>query len=263
MGAQTRHSLVNARSFLVGSAASSRDLATNLLAGALGLSSSAPLRAALCDAVAEPKAKQALASKAFGSLSADARKLINQLIGLRWSRPVDLQGALEDLGIRGLAGSAGESTDLVGELLAISGVVHSDSELELTLGSKRVPAPQKTRLLSSLLGGKVSSEALAIVNHLVSDPRGRRIGAMLLFAAETVADHHGKGLSVVTVAKPLTRAQTTTVEGLLRQKYGREHYLAEVADPDVIGGMKIRVGNDVIDGSIQTRLQDLRTKLAS
>jgi F-type H+-transporting ATPase subunit delta len=39
--------------------------------------------------------------------------------------------------------------------------------------------------------------------------------------------------------------------------------LAEVHNPDVIGGLKIRVGNDVIDGSIQTRLQDLRTQLAS
>jgi F-type H+-transporting ATPase subunit delta len=263
MGAQTRQSLVAARSFLVGSAATSRELAMNLFAAALGLSSSPALRGALCDAVAEPVAKGALASKAFASLSADAKKLIGQLVSLRWSRPEDLQGALEDLGIRGLAGSAGQSTDLVGELLAISSVIHSDSELELTLGSKRVPAPHKTRLLSALLGTKVSVEALAIANHLVSDPRGRRSGAMLLFAAETVADHHGKGLAVVTVAKPLSSAQKSHVEGLLRQHYGKDHYLAEVHNPDVIGGLKIRVGNDVIDGSIQTRLQDLRTQLAS
>jgi F-type H+-transporting ATPase subunit delta len=86
---------------------------------------------------------------------------------------------------------------------------------------------------------------------------------MLLFAAETVADHHVKGLAVVTVEKPLSSAQKSHVEGLLRQHYGKDHYLAEVHNPDVIGGLKIRVGNDVIDGSIQTRLQDLRTQLAS
>lgn len=263
MGAQTRQSLDTARTFLVGSSATSRDVATNLFAAALGLSSSPALRGALCDAVAEPAAKSALASQALASLSTEAQKLIGQLVKLRWSHPEDLQGALEDLGIRALAGSAGESTDLVGELLAISRVIHSESELELTLGSKRVPAPHKTRLLSALLGKKVSPEALAIVNHLVADPRGRRIGAMLLFAAETVADHHGKGLAVVTVAKSLGAKHTTHVEALLRTKYGKDHYLAEVINADVVGGLKIRVGNDVIDGSIQTRLQELRTKLAS
>lgn len=263
MGAQTRQSLATARSFLGGSAASSRDVAANLFAAALGLSSSPALRGALCDAVVEPGARGTLASKAFASLSTDAQKILGQLVTLRWSRPEDLQGALEDLGIRASAGSTGESTDLVGELLAISRVIHSDAELELTLGSKRVPATAKTRLLSSLLGKKVSTEALAIANHLVADPRGRRIGAMLLRAAETVADHHGKGLAVVTVAKTLSQAQRTHVEGLLRQHYGKDHYLAELVNPDVVGGLKIRVGNDVIDGSIQTRLLDLRTQLAS
>jgi F-type H+-transporting ATPase subunit delta len=38
--------------------------------------------------------------------------------------------------------------------------------------------------------------------------------------------------------------------------------VAEVLNPDVVGGMKIRVGDDVIDGSIQARLADLRTQLA-
>lgn len=263
MGAQTRQSLDAARALLAGGAATSRELATNLFAAGLGLASSPALRSALCDSVSEPATRSALAAKAFASLSTDAKKLIGQLVTLRWSKPEDLQAALEDLGIRVMAESAGESTDLVGELLALSRVIHSDSELELTLGSKRVPAALKARLMTKLTGTKVSPEALAIVNHLVSDPRGRRSGAMLLFAADTVADHHGKGLAVVSVAKPLQASQKSHIEGLLRKNYGKDHYIAEILNPDVVGGFKIRVGNDVIDGSIHTRLQDLRNQLAS
>lgn len=263
MGAQTRQSLDLARGLLGGVQSSSRDVAMNLFAAAVGLSGSPALQGALCDSASAPAARQKLAGAAFASLSTDARKLIGELVVLRWSRPRDLQAALEDLGIRSSAASAGGSVDLVGELLAISGVVHSDPELELTIGSKRVPAHHKTRLMASILGTKVSPEALAILSHLVTDPRGRRIGAMLQSAAQTVADHHGKGLAVVTVATALSAAQKTHVEGLLRQHYGKDHYLAVVQNPEVVGGLKIRVGNDVIDGSIQTRLQDLRTKLAS
>jgi F-type H+-transporting ATPase subunit delta len=85
---------------------------------------------------------------------------------------------------------------------------------------------------------------------------------MLKTAAEVVADQAGKGLALVTVARPLSSAQRSSIERLLEARYGTGHYVAEVVNADVVGGAKIRVGNDVIDGSIQTRLLDLRTKLA-
>jgi F-type H+-transporting ATPase subunit delta len=262
MGAQTRAALNQARALLSGQGGLSLGLAENLFAAAMGLSGSPALRSALSDSASEPSARKKLAAKAFASLSTDAKKVIDQLVTLRWSRAEDLQGALEDLGIRSCAGSAGGKTDLVGELLAISTLVHSNSELELALGSKRASAHNRSSLIGSLLGKKVSGEALAIAQHLVSDPRGRRIGAMLQGAAVTVADHHGTGLALVTVASPLRAPQRSKVEALLHAKYGRGHYVAEVINPDVVGGMKIRVGDDVIDGTIQARLGDLRTKLA-
>lgn len=262
MGAQTRQSLDQARTLLAGRSALGLPLAENLFAAAIGLSGSPALRNALSDSASEASARKKLAAQAFASLSTDAKKVVDELVSMRWSSAEDLQGALEDLGIRVCAGSADAKTDLVGELLAISSLVHSNAELELGLGSKRAHARDRANLMGSLLGKKVSGEALAIARHLVSDPRGRRIGAMLQSAAVTVADHHGKGLAVVSVAKSLNQAQRANVQKLLGKHYGRDHYVAEVINPDVVGGMKIRVGDDVIDGSIQARLADLRTQLA-
>jgi F-type H+-transporting ATPase subunit delta len=262
MGAQTRQSLDLARTLLAGKTAGGRELAAHVFAAAVGLSSSPALRQALCDSASEVKTRQALATKAFASLSTDAKKLVGELVAMRWSRPEDLQAGLEDLGIRLCAATAAPSTDVVGELLAVSELIHSDPELELAMGSKRVPYQHKNTLLARLLGKKVSAETLAIVQHLVSDPRGRRIGAMLARAADTVADHHGRGLAVVTVAKDLSAQQRTSIEKLLHAHYGKDHYVAQVTNPELIGGLKIRVGDDVIDGSIATRLQDVRTQLA-
>lgn len=262
MGAQTRHSLDRARAVLASQSSLSVELAHELFRAAMGLSSSPALRNALADAAATLERRRKLASAAFTSSSTDAKKVVASLVEMRWSDPEDIQAALEDLAIRVCAASAGNDTDLVGELLAISGVVHQDPELELTLGSKRVVAEGKVALLSALLKKKVSAQALAIVSHLVSDPRGRRIGAMLHSGARTVADHHGKGLAVVTVAHPLSAEQSATIADMLMSRYGRHHYVAEVWNPDIVGGVKIRVGDHVIDGSIATRLQDLRIQLA-
>jgi len=260
MGAQTTQSLVEARSSLEGYAATS-ELASSLFAAALGLSGSKALRGALADSSVDQKALQALAASAFASLSTDAKKLIGSLVSLPWSAPEDLQAALEELGIRMFAQVAGES-DLVGELLAIQALIHSDPEVELAVGSKRASAEAKAALMSALVGGKVSAEAEAIVRHLVSDSRGRRIGRMLSDAAEIVADQGGKGLAVVTVATSLSAAQQAHIENLLEKKYQRPHYIAQRVDDSVVGGARIRVSDDVIDGSVATRLQDLRMKLA-
>jgi len=261
MGAQTTQSLAKARESLSGHSATS-ELAASLFAAALGLSGSKALRGALADSSAEQKALQVLAKGAFASLSTDAKALIGELVSLRWSSPLDLQAALEELGIRVLAGVSGGSSDLVGELLAVSKLIHSDPEVELAVGSKRAPANAKAHLVGALIGGKVSSEAEAIVRHLVADPRGRRIGRMLMNAAEIVADQGGKGLAVVSVAKPLNAAQLGHIDDLVQKKYHRPHYIAQQIDDSVVGGARIRVGDDVIDGSVATRLQDLRMKLA-
>lgn len=261
MGAQTRRSLDQAKQMLAGRKAMAPELAAHLFAAALGLSGSKALRAALADSSSDPVRRQKLASEAFASLSTDARSVLGELVALPWSHPDDVQAALEDLGIRVLAATS-DGVDVVGELLAVSKLAHSDAELELALGSKRASAEARASLVGSLIKGKVSPHTLAIVQHLVRDPRGRRLGAMLQMAAEKVADQAGMGLAVVSVAKPLTASQRSTIEALLKKKYGIAHYVAEVVNPDVVGGVKIRVGNDVIDGSIQTRLLDLRTKLA-
>jgi F-type H+-transporting ATPase subunit delta len=261
MGAQTTQSLLSAREILASYHATS-ELAAALFAAAVGLSGSSALRGALGDSSADQTRLQSLAQSAFASLSTDAKALIGELVSLPWSNSHDIQAALEELAIRTLARSSGDSTDLVGELLAVSRVFHQDPDLELAVGSKRASASAKARLVSALLRGKVSPGTEAIVRHVVSDPRGRRILGMLKDAAKIVADQDGKGLAVVSVARPLNTQQLAQIEALLQKKYQRPHYIAEEIDSLVVGGARIRVGDDVIDGSVATRLHDLRMKLA-
>jgi len=262
MGAQTSQSLAATRDFVASAHGDAMAMAQGLFAAAVGLSGSQALQSQLSDSSTDVVLRQKLATTAFATLSDEVKDLISRAVALRWSRAEDLQAALEDMAIRLCALSDSESTDLVGELLAISDFVHSNADVELGLGSKRASPQARATLMKAFTSSQVSPQASAIAQHLVTDPRGRRIGAMLYTAAEVVADQHGKGLAIVRVATPLNDAQNAHIEAVLEATFHRPHYVAERIDISVVGGARIRVGDTVIDGSIASRLKDLRTQLA-
>jgi F-type H+-transporting ATPase subunit delta len=70
-------------------------------------------------------------------------------------------------------------------------------------------------------------------------------------------------LAEVRVAHPLSPGHLATISTLLENQYGRRHYLDQVIDTDMVGGIRIRVGDHVIDQSVATQLADMRRQLAS
>jgi F-type H+-transporting ATPase subunit delta len=100
-----------------------------------------------------------------------------------------------------------------------------------------------------------------LVGHLVRQPRGRRMGEALRNASAIVADQAGLGIATVRTATPLTSAQLTRLESTLSARYGRKLSINQVIDGTLIGGVRISIGDDVIDGSVATRLSDLRLQL--
>jgi F-type H+-transporting ATPase subunit delta len=113
-----------------------------------------------------------------------------------------------------------------------------------------------------LVGGKVSPGAAAILAHLVQSPRGRRIGEMVAQAAGIVSDVAGRVIATVTSAVALTPAQTTRLAKSLGERYRRDVLVDVIVDPAVLGGLRVQVGDEVVDGTIASRLSDLRLQLA-
>lgn len=234
---------------------------TELFAVGRALSDSPALVRALGDDSADPKAKAALVDKAFGGASAGTKKLLTHLVASSWSEPADLLEGVEEAGIRLAAVNA--SGDLAGELLSVDRVIKSQPDVQLALSGKRAPAEAKLQMVTSLFGKKISAEALAIVSHLVTQPRNRRITESVTRAAGIVCDQRGVGLAEVRVATAIGDAQLKTISTMLETQYGRPHYIDQVIDQAMVGGIRIRVGDHVMDQSVATQLADMRRQLAS
>lgn len=263
MGSATREALAGTRAALAGLGRAELKAADDLLAAARVIGSTPQLRTALIDAEAEAGQKRALVERVFGSsVAPEAVTLLVSAASQRWSSADDFLAGLEELGFRLASEAAGTEVPLDAELFAFERTVARDAELELALGSKLGAATAKTQLVERLLGARASAATVVIVRHLVQQPRGRRIGEMLRGAAGVVADQRGFDVATVTTAVPLTDAQLERLERSLASTAGRSIRFDTIVDPAVLGGVRIQIGDDVIDGSVASRLSDLRQKLA-
>ena len=261
MGSATRESLsvvVEAVSAL--GAKAKPVVGEELLSAARLISSTPQLRGLLADPSAPAAQKTEIVDRVFGALGAPARGILGVAAQARFSSEDDLVAAIEEAGIRVLAAT---SKAAVGEqLFAFGRLITQDAELELALSSKLGDPSARGTLVETLLAGKADAATVAILAHLVRDPRGRRIRALVEDAVSIVADVAGTRVATVTVASPLGASQLAALQKGLAARYGAELSINQVVDPTVLGGVRVRVGTEVIDGSISARLNDLRLQLA-
>ncbi|OCG74303.1 F0F1 ATP synthase subunit delta [Microbacterium sediminis] len=235
--------------------------ARDLFAAARAVAGSPQLSGALADHSAGPEARTALVASVFGKLSAGARNVIAAAAAQRWSSRRDLIEGIEDLAVRAAA-KAEKTADVAGELFGVTRLIASNPELELALGSTLGDPAAKSALIEKLLAGKASETTILIVSELVRELRGRRVRSLLSDVIRTVAAQTGRTVATVTTARPLTDDQAQRLTASLSRSYGGEIALNQIIDADVVGGIRVQIADDVIDGSISARLTDLRQKLA-
>jgi F-type H+-transporting ATPase subunit delta len=262
MGSATTQALAASTQALAAASGVSLDTARELFAAAGAVGDSSHLSGALADASASVDSRQAVIAAVFGGYSPAAQTVLKALVSERWSSASDLLDGIEELAIRATA-IAEPQADIEGELFGFTRVIAANADLELALGGRLGGEAAKGALVERLLAGGAGAGTTLIVSSLVRRPRDRRIRQQLSRALNIVSSERGRVVATVYSASPLGDAQRTRLSAALSTRYGGQISLNVVIDPSVVGGLRVQIADDVIDGSIAARLADLRQKLAS
>lgn len=229
------------------------------------IDSSAALRRALGDPSREGSAKAALVDRLFaGKVSAPAVDLLKTLVQQRWSQERDLSDAAEEFAVGALTAGAensGRADQVEDELFRFERVVAGNPALRDALTDRRATAAAKAQLVQSLLEGKAAPETLRLARQAVLAPRGRRFDRVLDTYQLIVETRREQLAAVVTTAISLDDSQRSRLVAALTSHYGRAVHLSVVIDPAVIGGIRVQIGDDVVDGTILRRLEGVRRQL--
>ncbi len=249
--------------------ADAAELGAQVLAFADVVRGNGQLRRALTDPAAPGEAKAALVTTLLGS-STDGRvvDLLAGVVRSRWSHESDLAEALEQLGREAvLAGAQAEGAlDTVEEdLFRAQRFLVGQRDVREALAARSTPAAAREELVRQLFGPVVNPRTLTLLERIThQDDSTARSGSVSAVSAlaDAAADRRSRTVAVVTSATALTREQEDRLRSGLARAYGRQVQLNITVDPTVLGGMRVQVGPDVIDGTVSARVADARRRLA-
>jgi F-type H+-transporting ATPase subunit delta len=164
-----------------------------------------------------------------------------------------------------LAYQAGDKVaeSIAGDLNAINEVVASTAEFTIVLNHPAIRSDEKKRLLLSLFEGKVNELTARLVSLLCDK---RRLELLTHIGGEYVKllrTRKNVASATLTSAEPLSDASVASIKTKLTEKLGKQLELDVSVDRSLIGGLMLRVGDQVLDGSLRGKLQVLERTLLS
>jgi F-type H+-transporting ATPase subunit delta len=221
------------------------------------------LRRVVTDVSTDASAKSGLVRQIFsGKIADEALELVADAAERRWTRTRDLADALEHLAVLAFVGSAGDDAErLSNELFEVGQLINQQADLRTALSDPARSGADKGRLLSDLLGGRtlLSTQRLA---QLALAGSHRSVTVAIEEYQKIAAAAHNQRVAEVHVAQELSEGELSRLEAALSNQYGRTVHLNVVVDPGIIGGMRVEIGDDVIDGTVSARLAEARRRLA-
>jgi ATP synthase F0 subunit b/ATP synthase F1 delta subunit len=202
-----------------------------------------------------------------GKVSDATLDVLRAAVSQRWSANSDLVDAIEHVSRQALLEVA-EREDQVDEiedqLFRFSRILDAQPRLAILLGEYRAPAEGRIALLRKVLdssSGSVNKIAAALLSQTVELLRGEPTEDAMKFLAEVAVARRGEVVAQVGAAAELSDAQRTRLTEVLSRIYGHPVTVQLQIDEALLGGLLIAVGDEVVDGTLSSRLAAAEAQL--
>ena len=261
--AATREVLDKTLNGLSGDAASALSVDLFVVVNALG--QNVALRRAITDPSRHAEEKEALLKQLFGSrISDSALAIANAAVTKRWSSPADLLISVEQIAIQAEAGAAnsrGELDKLEEEIFAFGRALIANQDLRNALNGNPDAVSEKKALVNNVLKSATSSTKV-LVSQIVNGLWGRSIENALSDIAHATAEHRSLVVAHVQSAIDLTADQKAKLASALSKQVGQAVRVNVETNPNVLGGVSIRFRDELIDGTVISRMAEASQALA-
>ena len=223
------------------------------------------LRRAATDPRITAETKSVLVRDVFAAhLGDEAMDVVATAVTHRWTAGRDLPDALAHVAVVSdvkAADATGDGDQLEEELFRFSRVVAEHPELRDALSDPGRDLADKQHLVRDLVDGKVSPAGLHLLQRAVTTTHLTVTSALEDFIEITSATR-GRMVARVWTARSLDDTEADRLATALGRIYGGTVHINLIEDADVLGGLRIEIGDEVIDGTVRTRLDDARRRLA-
>lgn len=225
------------------------------------LDSSVSLRRAMTDPSTPEEGRRRLVHTLLdGKVSKVAVHIVEEAAALRWGGGRALSDALERQGVRAqlmVAERAGSLDEVEDELFRFARVVEATPKVRDSLSDRAFDIAGRRALVEDLLRGRASDTTVVLARRAVA-ARQRTFAHTIEGYTELAAAQKNRVVATVRVARPLSGEQRSRLQAALAKQVGREVLLQEVLDEDVLGGVRVELGDDVIEGTVAGRLESAR-----
>lgn len=240
-------------------------LAGDLFAVLALLNRETGLRRALADPATPAASRTDLADRLLnGKIGRPALDVVSDLVSARWSRTGDLVEALETLARQtafGVAEKDGSLDRVEDELFRFGRILDREPRFGQLLADTAQPADRRVGLLREVLGEKVAPVTTTLLEQTVRTPRSRNLDVAAEELSELAAARRDRYVAHVRTPVRLTAEQEHRLGESLSRLYGRPISLQVELDPELLGGLVLQVGGELIDGSVAGRLATARRTL--
>lgn len=251
---------------LLAAGADAAELGRQMFAVVDLLDRSGALRRGLTDPARSADDKAGLAQNLLrGRADERVAGAVAALARRRWSTQAELTEALERLAAEWILGSAQATGDLKTveeELFRFDRFLVAERTVRDALTDRLAEPEARAALADRLLGGKVHPVTLQLVCRGARTPRGRTMSRTLADLGRLAAHRRELLVATVTAAVAPSAAQVERLATLMAGAYGRAVQVNVAVDRTVIGGMRVQVGDEVVDSTVLGRMEDVRRRLA-